>query len=287
MKFDREDFYFDRLVPLTLNVTNPITNKNFTNVALGVLVSKDQVLTSFNPFRTILNNKTLFESLVATVNHGRSKNGSRFQHLAYRFKITCGRQLQYLPDENIPDHLWHGTDRRNSPLHDLMVFRLLANLEPANDTNNFTIEAFSDDKVTIVDSGVFLTKIANRSDSLGAYFKFATLGLTNEDITKYRRLKIVEYEPDDNAEVNCDEWFPREWGYFICILNKGNYPGVSSGAMLVSDFKVFGVGSFAMFRGERGILAFTDVRPYSEHINNTCTYEDSGQKIPDQFPEPS
>ena len=278
------------MVALSLNVRNPIASTNFTNIGVGVLISHNQVLTSYNPFRTIVENKTMWDKLLVSTCYGRQRYAATggYGYFFYRQKVTCGRQVQFLPDEEIPNILWHGTDRRNCPLHDLIVFRILANITFSTESiKEYTPKKYPEKANTTIKPGLFKTNLANSSHSLGANFKVGAVLLSGkEDEFKipFYRVRMIEYEPDDDAVVHCDVWLPKEWGYFICILNKDNYPVLGAGALLVSENKVFGVAGFVMFRGEKSIFVFTDVRPYYDLIYKTCTYSDSGQKMPEEIP---
>lgn len=65
---------------------------------------------------------------------------------------------------------------------------------------------------------------------------------------------------DEAVLVDCDDYIPRDWGRFICIVNINNSTGVQSGSPLIQRHLVYGIESFALEKGEDKILVFTDVR---------------------------
>ncbi|CAB3241626.1 unnamed protein product [Arctia plantaginis] len=75
------------------------------------------------------------------------------------------------------------------------------------------------------------------------------------------QLEAVDYLVDD-VLVDCDEWIPRSWGYFVCLLNVDNFVGISSGAALLHNGVFVAVGSFSLTRGSETILLLTDLRKY-------------------------
>lgn len=200
------------------------------------------------------------------------KNGTQFYTLIDN-NLACGRQVQILPDSVInKEDLWHGTGNRHCPLHDLLVFRIdnsleVSTFETENDLQNDVENTEDDFSVT---HNLFLTKLAEPMQGLDGDFKFCM-------VVDERFIKVTYYTENERALLNCNEWLPRNWGVFFCVRNKDNHREVSSGAMLVSNNTLFGVGSFVLTRGKESIIVFTDVRPYSELINNTCTYDDSGE----------
>ncbi|KAJ8719788.1 hypothetical protein PYW08_011963 [Mythimna loreyi] len=98
--------------------------------------------------------------------------------------------------------------------------------------------------------------------------------LTKKQMKDFDTIHEIVYTTEDAAVADCDEWLPREWGFFICIRNIGNFPGLGSGAVLYTRNRVFGIGSFAMFKDDIGVFVFTDVRPYTELIEKTCSDEE-------------
>ncbi|CAH2092593.1 unnamed protein product [Euphydryas editha] len=78
---------------------------------------------------------------------------------------------------------------------------------------------------------------------------------------------VLEYTYFEAVPVDCDEWIPREWGRFICLLDETGLAGLASGAPLfwfVSPnwIKFCGIGSFSLKKDKDHILVFTDLVPY-------------------------
>ena len=275
------DLYFDRIVGLYTEIAN-----KFNPISIGVMISSDRILTSYNPFRFIIKDKKKVHRLYSYIIYGRWLAHRRYidyrnDTIYYtdrvwiynhrRDQVNCGRQIQPLPDEEIEDDLWHGTDRRNCPLHDLLVFRINREVPVSTWTTAMhTMETYK--KNEIFKFNVFVTDLAKPGDVMENEFKYC-------ESSRTRQLQVTRYEAED-AVVDCKKWLPREWGHFICIMNKKKE--VHSGAMLFSGEKLFGIGCFTLFRGQNSILVFTDVRPYRDLILNTCTYDDSGEK-PQKF----
>ncbi|PZC73149.1 hypothetical protein B5X24_HaOG209968 [Helicoverpa armigera] len=272
-----QDLYFDRMVALVLDVPyykNNSLNEFNTNVVVGGMITSDRILAPYNPFRFFIHNKTMLDKITAHLFLGRDY-GSYYVDV---YKIACGRQI--IPDEEKTMLHCHGKDGFDCPAHDLMVLRILGNITfTTMPTLTYSQVIDRDLKV-----GVYRTEIAGPNDTLSDYFKFGSIGYFNmTHIQYYAFVTSVQYQPEQYALVDCETWLPRDWGHFICVSNLEDYPALGSGAWLVSDDKVFGIGGFAFFRGKEGIFVFTDVRPYYNLIMNTCTYEDSRQEPPKEF----
>ncbi|PZC77746.1 hypothetical protein B5X24_HaOG203046 [Helicoverpa armigera] len=273
------DFYFDSVVPVLLNEPNWKGNGQWRiPITVGVMITSDRMLVPYNPFRLFIHNKAMLDKITANPLTGRG-----FQFYFYStYKIACGRQV--IPDDEKRMLHCHGKNGFDCPVHDLMVLRIYGNISfTTMPTLTYSQDPGKEDRPLM--HGIYRTEIARPNDTLNDYFKFASLGFkNNEHIKRYYGLEKVEYKLEDYALVDCETWLPRDWGHFICVLNLGDYPALGSGAWLVSDNKVFGIGSFAFFRGKEGIFVFTDVRRYYNLIMNTCTYEDSQEKPPRRFP---
>ncbi|KAJ8719784.1 hypothetical protein PYW08_011959 [Mythimna loreyi] len=181
--------------------------------------------------------------------------------------------------------IWHDKEHsEHSPLHDLMVIRMEEEIGIATastklypivkqETHNFGGWYWAGESGKYYNS--MKTFPAGIADVLDPEVLIFTLGyLTKKQMKDYDTLHEILYKADDAVLVDCDEWLPREWGFFICIRNIGNFPGIGSGATLFSNEKLFGIASFAMFKQNTGILVFTDVRKYEELIEKTCGDEE-------------
>ncbi|XP_049699824.2 uncharacterized protein LOC126055273 [Helicoverpa armigera] len=273
------NFYFDSVVPVLLNEPNWKGNGQWRiPITLGVMITSDRMLVPYNPFRLFIHNKAMLDKITANPLTGRGFK----TYYSTKYKIACGRQI--IPDNEKRMLHCHGKNGFDCPMHDLMVLRIYGNISFTT-WPTLTYSQYPNKKDSErVQHGIYRTEIARPNDTLNDYFKFASVGFKNKaHIKRYYFLHQVEYKPEDYALVDCETWLPRDWGHFICVLNLGDYPALGSGAWLVSDNKVFGIGSFAFFRGKEGIFVFTDVRPYYNLIMNTCTYEDSRQTPPVTF----
>ncbi|PZC73148.1 hypothetical protein B5X24_HaOG209967 [Helicoverpa armigera] len=277
-----QDLYFDRMVALVLHVpyfNNETFNREFSAVVVvGGMITSDRILAPYNPFRSFIHNKTMLAKIKAHLVLGREMVDDDVYYYVGEHEIACGRQI--IPDHETTMLHCHGKNGSNCPTHDLMVLRIVGTITFT------TMPTLKYSQVVNKDTkpGAYRTEIAGPNDTLSDYFKFGSIGFLNiTHIKMYALVASVEYQPEQYALVDCETWLPRDWGHFICVSNLGNYPALGSGAWLVSDEKVFGIGGFAFFRGKEGIFVFTDVRPYYNLIMNTCTYEDSRQEPPKEF----
>jgi hypothetical protein len=234
----------------------------------GVLIDGEHVLTSYNPFRK-LKDKT--NDMIIAILTGRQFNRTISEHdrrIQY-YKIVCTGQVVPIPESLITAEQWHGEEKLHSPLHDLFVMRISENLtllDPEPSKYSFSYISYS----KFTDIGPVITHIANKTDLMGDNIKFASLGYkNNEQSVTYDMLNSKTFE-SKNSIVDCDEWMIRDWGHFICVLNEDGFLGIGSGAVLVENHKLYGIGSFSLKKGNLSILVFTDVRPYHPYIFNTC-----------------
>ncbi|XP_013142253.1 PREDICTED: uncharacterized protein LOC106106246 isoform X1 [Papilio polytes] len=96
-------------------------------------------------------------------------------------------------------------------------------------------------------------------------WKTAAFSLTDWRHVKHST-KLVPIYWDEPVLVDCQEYIPKYWGYFICILNIDKYPVIQSGAPLIQNNRLWGVASFSLRRGKESIYAYTDLRPYRHMI---------------------
>ncbi|CAD0197051.1 unnamed protein product [Chrysodeixis includens] len=120
---------------------------------------------------------------------------------------------------------------------------------------------------------IFKTELAHPRERLTYPLRIGTLHQKYDELLGQQVLTYT-YEKVSAAVLDCGEWLPNYWGNFICIANDYQLKTLTAGSMLVSHYKLFGIGSFAYFRGGEGVLVFTDVRLYSEQIMNACTHTD-------------
>lgn len=262
-------------VILLLNVPNYLNTtleKRF--IATGVLVDHSRILTSYNPFRKFIDSSNFTENILAVLVTGNTATGRELRI----GNIICGRQIAYVPENENP--IWY--DGQHSSLHDLMVLRMSDEIgitDKENKWNRDFMEEFFhwtgnntfDDFWTAL-----IINLARPGDEIDSTeIVIYSLGYKDkQEMPYYDGIVKTIYDEDDNVLEDCEELLPRQWGYFICITNIENFPGLSSSAILYSNFKIFGIGSFAMFKNDSGILVFTDVRPYTELIMDTCGDEE-------------
>lgn len=270
------DPFFDRVVIMALKLKNKnnikihptLTKKGFkwnnTALSTGVFITKKHVLVSFNAFSHYTIDKS--EKFIGMVLHNRTIV-TRELHTYDIVNITfdCIHDWQTEKDDN----QMHGIEKLHSPTHDLRILRTTNNLdfiEPEKPVS------FSDYKVNVATrAGPIVTRYAKKGDELGRDVKFASVAFRNKrHMNESQKLRSRAYEEDENVVEDCEEWMPRYWGYFICIKNVDNYKGVGSGAILIYNNTLFGIGSFLMRRGNDSILVFTDVRPYSHTFSEAC-----------------
>lgn len=158
---------------------------------------------------------------------------------------------------------WHplGYDSKHSGLHDLMVLYV-------DSENNYDLAPEASNAIY---RHAFSMHMAMWNQSLlPSGFVIPGFGFIDEDHVK--RMNVMEIELyGQPVLVDCDDYFPRDWGRFICIANFRNAIGVQSGAPLIQRNLIYGIGSFALQKGEERILVFTDVRDYLTNFHY-CRY---------------
>lgn len=306
---NQSDLWFDRLVYIHHEGRYDYVIYNYTSYPLpadrkpkgkpmkdlsvtvnGIIFDDDRILTSYNPFRRIIRFAFKRHFTHVCVLYERSMkikyddSTVRFRTRAYQ--IACARQVVPLKEStDVPPNLWHGRVnkaayiRQHSPLHDLLVIRthgFIINMTK----DNYDFDHFLNQREMYY-HGPQKTILAKKNDIMAADFKFAMTGhiFGANDKRKVRRDTYVGYfNGSDHALADCDEWIPREWGMFICVLNKRRLPRLASGAALYSRKLLFGIGSFTLYKGNSSIIVFTDVRPYESLINDSengpCTTND-------------
>ena len=261
-----------RNVLLILNVAN-YTNTTYgtekTVIATGVLLDNSRILTSYNPFRELINEPKYTNNIVAVL-----VTGLINKTVALRIaNVVCGRQVAYAPADK--NYAWYNMTPALSPLHDLMVLRMEEEVGDASSSIKFEIQLPSD--TTFFWGGplekynnVLKSFLAEPKDKMHGQLWICSLEFRNEEeMDDYDKIVTYIYN-DDSILVDCAEWLPRHWGFFICIRNIYNVAGLSSGATLFTKRKLFGIGSFVVFKNDTGILVFTDVRYYVDLIMKTC-----------------
>lgn len=277
---DDMDIFFDRAVIIIINHKDENSYlKTHKTLTMGVLISREHVLTSFNPFREYIKIKEKRKDVTVSILYERQI--SNWQNVSYtlqNFTIDCARQIVPIPsDENV----WHDDNQEQSPLHDLMVMRLNRKVDLIpEDPALYSFDQYQRTGVVNRTAGPMKTPLAKPHHALGREIKFSSLGFINRrHIFKFCVMRSHTFDPEDNVQTLCDSWIPREFGLFICIRNIENFKNVGSGALLIFRNRLFGIGGFLLKKGNSSILVFTDVRPYNHLVHETCTIEDQKLEI--------
>ena len=262
-----------RSVLLILNVanyTNTTKSTEKTVIATGVLLDNSRILTSYKPFRELINEPKYTNNIVAVL------VTAAVDHIVVLriANVVCGRQVTYVPaDEN---NTWFNM----IPVHDLMVLRMEEEIGNAELSSKFEIKFPNNNEFNWEGdlenhNNALISFPALPKDALRGRLWICSLGFRNEEEKQdYDKIVTSIYEEEDLVLVDCAEWLPRLWGFYICIRNIHNFSGLGSGASLFTQRKLFGIGSFAMFKNDTGILVFTDVRYYVDLIMKTCGDEE-------------
>lgn len=227
---------------------------NGVPLSVGVFFDRNLVLTSANPIQPYLSSygSLTVHSIIGDV----TATGN--------WSVTCAI-TSYAANRN---NYWVplGKDKRHSGIHDLVVLFAyspdLYHLAPEAINASYR-HAFSP----------FLAQPEHRLLTKG--ITFAGFGFIDQDhVNRMNDLELEIY--DGPVLVDCDDYMPREWGRFICISNLSNATGVQSGSPLFHRSLIFGIGSFALEKGEDKIFVFTDVRDY---VYSLYYCEDGGGPI--------
>lgn len=276
-KSNQNDPFCDRIVAITLFEMQP-NGFPFQNIAIGVLLDDSRILTSFNPFREMIKDKSEMQKLKFIFMSSRKiyQSGSKTNgyYGTYTRTISCARCIIPMQDNEILLDQWHDPDQRHSPLHDLLVFRTNSPVI-LGDLGNTTVGIDDQNRTTnIVQAGPIITQFGTHKTYPDKELKLISLGLSgHEPMRMYKRLRFAICDYSDL--IDCTSWLPKTWGYFICMRNDRKFKGFASSAMLFTNETLIGVGSFTIWRGKTSVLVFTDIRPYSRLINNTCTEIDA------------
>lgn len=208
-------------------------------ISIGVFFDRNLVLTSATPIEKYMNN---LKSLKVHSIYGSETTVANW-------KVICAN-IAY-DEQRKPYWLSLGHDNKHSGRHDLAVlFADSGDYQLAPEASNATLRhAFSS----------FLATPENRLLTKG--FIFGGFGYLDKE--HIRSMNDLEAEIlSDPVLVDCDDYIPRDWGRFICISNVNNVTGVQSGSPLLQRNLIYGIGCFALEKGEDKIFVFTDVRDY-------------------------
>ncbi|XP_026745238.1 uncharacterized protein LOC113506600 [Trichoplusia ni] len=263
-----QTFFWDRVVNIL--ITDDEAKYGCRPIAIGVILDKNRVLTSYNPFAKLSKSVAQIKDMYIYVNIGRVVHASDpvgglvYYHL---HELWSGRRVTFSPEEAIPSRSWHGRGPdKSTALHDLMVLRVKPDFN-----SKFGFSNLKEHEITVGKRDIIFTMtIAKPGEKLEYPLRYCQLNIDGD-----RYHQHYDFVNADNVIVNCDSYIPKFWGKFICIRNNHDLKGLSSSAILVSNQTVFGIGSFAYILEEQGILVFTDVRPYHDLVMNAMTDEDT------------
>lgn len=217
-------------------------------VATGVWISVWTVLTARNPF-----SEPRYDNQYTLQIHAVNGNYS----FSYAYDINCYRYGVCGYNAYTRDALWvrHGFGHKHSPLHDLATFTV--KLSP-DGWKRYPAR---------------LRQFAERRQPYFVKLPFGNFSIPQNDLSFGGFGYIDQDHIEDNTQLemefyyqpiieDCDEWFPKAWGRFICLSNIGGFAGVASGMPLFSRGYLIGIGSFSFQRNNESILIFTDLRPY-------------------------
>lgn len=168
-------------------------------------------------------------------------------------KIT---RIEYQNKHYGKNSKWRGFDKQNKygPVHD---YALLASKDSISYRGEFRYWRHP----------YFIRLMYSRLVTIKSTGTFTICGHAFVDRTHIQQsieLEAIDYSVE-SVLVDCDEWVPRTWGYFICILNIEQFMGINSGAALLYNSVVVGIGSFSLARGNESVLLFTDMRKYKTY----------------------
>lgn len=208
-------------------------------ISVGVFITKDLIATSGCPLENNIRYPNYYYIYVPDGAYNKAKG----YIVAHNIGDVWSKTYFWV--------YWGGRRYENNPLHDILFLHI--NLEAAT---TFNATARAPYYLPVAE------KHAIEEPSGWMTAAFALVDKSHVNVSK----KLVPVYYDEPVLVDCDEWFPRFWGYFICIMNLDHYPVIQSGAPLIQNKQVFGVASFTMKRGKESIYAFTDLRPYRDMI---------------------
>lgn len=214
-------------------------------IGVGVFFDLNLVLTSATPIEPYLKDLNAIKIHAIHGAYDQSKT----------FPVTCATTPY---DKDRKDYwLPIGMDDQHSGIHDLMVLYAESPKEyqlAPEAVNASYRHAFSS----------FIATTKHRILPMG--FDIPGFGFVDED--HVMRMNDVEAEVyHQSVLVDCDDYIPRDWGRFICIANLRNTTGVQSGSPLMQRSLIYGIGNFALEKGEDKIFVFTDIRDYIYHLH--------------------
>lgn len=232
-----------------------------TPVCTGILVSKYSVITAANP---IYIHVKYYNPIIKKL-YVHAIDGAFFKAVVH--------EVERITYQSRRGTFWRpfGFDSKHSPIHDIVVLSLLVPMETFTEvilldhTHRFggftTIREIPFPKHASRHYGM-RPVIGVKTFEPHGWFSIAGHGFIDKaHVRQNIELEVVDYEVG-NVLLDCDDWIPRGWGHFICLLNIEKFIGITAGSALFYNRRFIGIGSFAVFRGNESILIFTDLRKY-------------------------
>lgn len=211
-------------------------------VGIGVFFDVGLLLTSANPLEPYLEHD-LHDIRVHAVT-GAFNSSTEFE-------VVCA-STPYKIDRRA---LWVsiGTDGRHSAIHDVLVLNIKSDQYHLAPELQFAFNRHA-----------FSAHFAQPKDELSiSDYHIPGFGYMDKAHIKNMTNLEVDVLKENNYTVDCYDYFPWEWGRFICLKNIKNIVGVQSGAPLLHNNLIYGIASFTVDLSEdEQIVAFTDIRDY-------------------------
>ncbi|XP_013142252.1 PREDICTED: uncharacterized protein LOC106106245 isoform X2 [Papilio polytes] len=226
----KDDPHFDCIVPITYY-------KRILNC--GTFIRNNMIVTSAIPLEEVFKWPTYIKIYMIQTRY----NNSKGVYAMHSVGDIWGKQYFWV--------FWGYKRYERNPVHDLMFLYV-----------SYRFGKFSNSTKRLP----FYVPLAKQYDiEEPSGWKTAAFSLTDWRHVKHST-KLVPIYWDEPVLVDCQEYIPKYWGYFICILNIDKYPVIQSGAPLIQNNRLWGVASFSLRRGKESIFAYTDLRPYRHMI---------------------
>lgn len=223
-------------------------------VSIGVFITNQTIITSANPLNEYLDSPERI--LVYIINHS--------------YKVSLPRRVKSVAgNQSFRKQSWVTVGykkKSHTTIHDIA----LINLVPKDGIKEYLHNFYLPQPERIrIPFPVNIWELDNDKTYLHRS-GWVIAGFGYVDQKHIEENYILEYNYFDATLVDCDEWIPREWGRFLCLLDETGLAGLASGAPLFwymrrNWIKFCGIGSFSLKKDKYHILVFTDLIPY---VNN-------------------
>lgn len=251
-------------------------SNNKIPICSGILLNKYSVISSANP-------------VFQYGKYGLKGDPELYVHaIAGAYNKTTVHVVESLTYQSRRNYHFHpfGSDKRHSPIHDLVILALWQPMETFTEIIYLAVMASWGDTTTTRE--VRFPPYQSRHYTMRPIikvekfepkgtFSIAGHGFVDRPHVKQNvDLEVVHYGVQQVLQI-CDEWIPRIWGRFICLLNIESLVGVTAGGALFYNRRLIGLGAFSVLKGNQSILVFTDLRLY----NNMKSWRGYIQLLPD------